>query len=173
MEFSLQRKQKLLCYLSFSVYSSFLSDKRSPFLFQGFDGGDLAQSKKERIRKLSAIGRGATSTLHEGCQMGCVVSDGEDELPSKRLKLPTKVLVHHTSSSCFLIIPLLFLTTKTKFPLQFLDACNGAHHASVPRKLRSGMCVLTFQMGIFWFCIFVHEFNASILLFLVHLFSFD
>ncbi|KAK9946940.1 hypothetical protein M0R45_012379 [Rubus argutus] len=77
----------------------------------GFDGGDLAQLKKERIRKLSAIGRGATSTLHEGCQMGCVVSDGEDELPSKRLKLPTK----------------------------FLDACNGAHQASVPRKLRSAV----------------------------------
>lgn len=132
----------------------------------------MAQLKKERIRKLSAIGRGATSTLHEGCQMGCVVSDGEDELPSKRLKLPTKVLIHHTSSSCFLIIPLLFLHNENEISFQFLDACNGAHHVSVPRKLRSGMCVLTFQMGIF---IFVHEFNAhaSILLFLVHLFSFN
>lgn len=156
MEFSLQRKQKLLCYLSFSVYSSFVSDKRPPFLFEGFDGGDLEQSKKERIRKLSAIGRGATSSLQEDCEMGCVESDGEDELPSKRLKLPRKVGYCVDSSHKFILFyyhSSYFSYNKNEISFQFLDARNGVHHASVPRKLRSGMCVFTFKME-FFFCFY-------------------
>ncbi|KAL6215746.1 hypothetical protein ACLB2K_015174 [Fragaria x ananassa] len=67
----------------------------------------LEKSKKERIRKLSAIG-GSSSF-----EMGCDVSDREDEeqLPSKRFKLPRK----------------------------FSGDCNGVHLGSVPRKLRSAM----------------------------------
>ncbi|XP_062020505.1 uncharacterized protein LOC133736911 isoform X2 [Rosa rugosa] len=70
----------------------------------------LEKSKKERIRKLSTIGRGATcSSLEMGCDD---VSDREDEeLPSKRIKLPTKSM----------------------------GDCNGVHLPSVPRKLRSAM----------------------------------
>ncbi|CAL2233096.1 unnamed protein product [Prunus armeniaca] len=75
-------------------------------------GGDFVQSaksKKERLRKLSALGTASSS--FQDCEMGCDVSDREDELPSKRFKLPKK----------------------------FFDDCNGVDHASVPRKLRSAM----------------------------------
>ncbi|KAL6295577.1 hypothetical protein ACE6H2_003719 [Prunus campanulata] len=75
-------------------------------------GGDFVQSaksKKERLRKLSALGTASSS--FQNCEMGCDVSDREDELPSKRFKLPKK----------------------------FFDDCNGVDHASVPRKLRSAM----------------------------------
>ncbi|KAM5565118.1 hypothetical protein ABKV19_019242 [Rosa sericea] len=81
-------------------------------LFSGV-GGDfvlLEKSKKERIRKLSTIGRGGATS--SSLEMGCEVSDREDEeLPSKRIKLPTKSM----------------------------GDCNGVHLASVPRKLRSAM----------------------------------
>lgn len=55
-------------------------------------GGDFVQSaksKKERLRKLSALGTASSS--FQDCEMGCDVSDREDELPSKRFKLPKKV----------------------------------------------------------------------------------
>ncbi|XP_040364687.1 uncharacterized protein LOC112171858 isoform X3 [Rosa chinensis] len=82
-------------------------------LFSGA-GGDfvlLEKSKKERIRKLSTIGRGATCSSLE---MDCDVSHREDEeeLPSKRIKLPRKSMG---------------------------DSNGGVHLASVPRKLRSAM----------------------------------
>lgn len=72
--------------------------------FEGSDcvGGDFVHSegsKKERLRRLSVVGR--TSSSYEDSEMGCDVSDREDELrlqaPSmsidsnKRFKIPKKV----------------------------------------------------------------------------------
>ncbi|CAN6682834.1 unnamed protein product [Malus baccata var. baccata] len=84
-------------------------------LFPCLDGGgDFVLSgkstKKERLRKLSALGTAKTTSFRD-CEMGCNVSDRDDELPSKRFKLPRK----------------------------FFYDCNGVDHASVPRKLRSAM----------------------------------
>lgn len=73
----------------------------------GVRGGDLASletSKKERIKRLSAVNK-ASSSYEENFEMGCCdVSDREEELPSqapspsfssvgtsKRFKLPRKV----------------------------------------------------------------------------------
>ncbi|XP_015869658.3 uncharacterized protein LOC107406955 isoform X2 [Ziziphus jujuba] len=71
------------------------------------------KSKKERLRRLSAVGEASSS--YGAREMGRDVSDREDELrgigPSKRFKLPRK----------------------------FLDDYNGVDRASVPRKLRSVM----------------------------------
>ncbi|KAF3446778.1 hypothetical protein FNV43_RR11958 [Rhamnella rubrinervis] len=87
-------------------------------LFSGSDGvgGDFVfseNSKKEKLRRLSAVGK--ASSRYSDREMGCDVSDREDELrsigPSKRFKLPKK----------------------------FFDDYNGVDHASVPRKLRSAM----------------------------------
>ncbi|KAF5962033.1 hypothetical protein HYC85_003242 [Camellia sinensis] len=80
------------------------------------NGGGIVFSenlKKERLRKLSVVGR--VSSSNENSEMGSVGSDREDELRpttsiSKRFKLPTK----------------------------FFDEYNTVDHASVPRKLRSG-----------------------------------
>ncbi|XP_028091739.1 uncharacterized protein LOC114292033 isoform X2 [Camellia sinensis] len=79
------------------------------------NGGGIVFSenlKKERLRKLSVVGR--VSSSNENGEMGSVGSDREDELRpttsiSKRFKLPTK----------------------------FFDEYNTVDHASVPRKLRS------------------------------------
>lgn len=72
--------------------------------FEGSDtvGGDFIhseRSKKERLRRLSAVGR--TSSSYEDYEMGCDVSDREDELrvqapsmsngSSKRFKISRKV----------------------------------------------------------------------------------
>ncbi|PON70734.1 hypothetical protein PanWU01x14_077600 [Parasponia andersonii] len=71
------------------------------------------KSKKEKVRKLSAVGR--SSSRHEDCQMGFDASDREDELRTP--------------------------TTSKRFKLSemFSDDCNGVGHASVPRKLRSAI----------------------------------
>ncbi|XP_048444118.1 uncharacterized protein LOC103927813 [Pyrus x bretschneideri] len=84
-------------------------------LFPSLDGGgDFVLSgkstKKERLRKLSALGTAKTTSFGD-CEMGCDVPDRDDELPTKRFKLPRK----------------------------FFDDCNGVDLASVPRKLRSAM----------------------------------
>ncbi|CAL5415988.1 unnamed protein product [Camellia sinensis] len=86
-------------------------------MIEGMDGngGGIVFSenlKKERLRKLSVVGR--VSSSNENGEMGSVGSDREDELRpttsiSKRFKLPTK----------------------------FFDEYNTVDHASVPRKLRS------------------------------------
>ncbi|THG03881.1 hypothetical protein TEA_000595 [Camellia sinensis var. sinensis] len=88
-------------------------------MIEGMDGngGGIVFSenlKKERLRKLSVVGR--VSSSNENGEMGSVGSDREDELRpttsiSKRFKLPTK----------------------------FFDEYNTVDHASVPRKLRSAM----------------------------------
>ncbi|KAM1434390.1 hypothetical protein ACFX13_043199 [Malus domestica] len=84
-------------------------------LFPSLDGGgDFVLSgkstKKERLRKLSALGTAKTTSFRV-CEMGCDVPDRDDELPTRRFKLPRK----------------------------FIDDCNGVDLASVPRKLRSAM----------------------------------
>ncbi|XP_042987716.1 uncharacterized protein LOC122315694 isoform X2 [Carya illinoinensis] len=91
-------------------------------LFSGSDGvcGNFVhseRSKKERLRRLSVIGR--TSSSYEDCEMGCDLSDKEDEL---RLQAPSM-------STCS--------SKRFKMPKKFFDDCNGVDHASVPRKLRS------------------------------------
>ncbi|XP_062164014.1 uncharacterized protein LOC133870807 isoform X2 [Alnus glutinosa] len=93
-------------------------------LFAGSDsvGGDFIpseRSKKERLRRLSAVGR--TSSSYKGYEMGCDVSDGEDEL---RVQAPS---MSNGSSKRF------------KISRKFFDDCNGVDHTSVPRKLRSAM----------------------------------
>ncbi|KAE8057239.1 hypothetical protein FH972_013945 [Carpinus fangiana] len=93
-------------------------------LFAGSDsvGGDFIhseRSKKERLRRLSAVGR--TSSSFEDYEMGCDVSDREDEL---RVQAPS---LSNGSSKRF------------KISRKFFDDCNGVDHASVPRKLRSAM----------------------------------
>ncbi|XP_041018744.1 uncharacterized protein LOC121260790 isoform X4 [Juglans microcarpa x Juglans regia] len=92
--------------------------------FEGSDGvcGNFVhseRSKKERLRRLSVVGR--TSTSYEDCEMGCDLSDKEDEL---RLQAPSM-------STCS--------SKRFKIPKKFFDDCNGVDHASVPRKLRSAM----------------------------------
>lgn len=66
--------------------------------FEGLDGAAEGfvfseKSKKERLRRLSAVGKASSSNGDR--EMGCDVSDTEDELcsigPSKRFKLPKKV----------------------------------------------------------------------------------
>lgn len=78
--------------------------------FEGSDGvgGDFVfseNSKKERLRRLSAVGKASSS--YSDREMGCDVSDREDELrsigPSKRFKLPKKVrycVANLSQSSC-------------------------------------------------------------------------
>ena len=88
-------KQSSLCYFFLFVC---VCD------FEGSDtvGGDFIhseRSKKERLRRLSAVGR--TSSSYEDYEMGCDVSDREDELrvqapsmsngSSKRFKISRKV----------------------------------------------------------------------------------
>ncbi|XP_059459880.1 uncharacterized protein LOC132189248 isoform X3 [Corylus avellana] len=85
-------------------------------------GGDFRhseRSKKERLRRLSAVGR--TSSSYEDYEMGCDVSDREDEL---RVQAPS---LSNGSNKRF------------KISKKFFDDCNGVDHASVPRKLRSAM----------------------------------
>ncbi|KAB1203664.1 hypothetical protein CJ030_MR8G002770 [Morella rubra] len=93
-------------------------------LFFGSDcvGGDFVHSegsKKERLRRLSVVGR--TSSSYEDSEMGCDVSDREDEL---RLQAPSMSIDSNK---------------RFKIPKKFFDDCNGVDHASVPRKLRSAM----------------------------------
>ncbi|KAF5455775.1 hypothetical protein F2P56_025320 [Juglans regia] len=93
-------------------------------LFSGSDGvcGNFVhseRSKKERLRRLSVVGR--TSSSYEDCEMGCDLSDKGDEL---RLQAPSM-------STCS--------SKRFKIPKKFFDDCNGVDHASVPRKLRSAM----------------------------------
>jgi hypothetical protein len=70
--------------------------------FEGLDnvGGDFIpseRSKRQRLRRLSVVGR--TSSSYEGYEMGCDASDREDELrlqtmsngSSKRFKISKKV----------------------------------------------------------------------------------
>ncbi|KAJ7957863.1 Restriction of telomere capping protein [Quillaja saponaria] len=87
-----------------------------------FAGGDFEfpeKSKKERVRRLSSVGR--ASARYEDYEMGCDVSQREDELPSQA--------------------PLSSISANKgfKIPKKLFDDCNGVHHASVPRKLRSAM----------------------------------
>ncbi|KAA8528745.1 hypothetical protein F0562_036100 [Nyssa sinensis] len=97
--------------------SRFLPAKRQINKQSGLDdgGGDVVfseKSKKERLRRLSIVGR--VSTSNADSEMGCVGSDGEeDEL--------------HPS------------TSVSRRPRKFFDDCNTVDHASVPRKLRSAM----------------------------------
>ncbi|XP_027329660.1 uncharacterized protein LOC113846042 isoform X3 [Abrus precatorius] len=69
------------------------------------------KSKKEKLRSLSAVGRALTT-----CQMACHVSEEQPRHPSS---------------------PVIANAKRFKLPKNFFNDCNGVHHASVPRKLRS------------------------------------
>lgn len=93
-------------------------------LFSGFEGDafvSLEKSKREKVRKLSAVnGRGSPTPSSE---MGCsALSDRENECPS-----PSQLISINDS------------TKRFKIPKKSFDDCNVVDHASVPRKLRSAM----------------------------------
>ncbi|XP_059636970.1 uncharacterized protein LOC132279059 isoform X2 [Cornus florida] len=73
------------------------------------------KSKKERVRKLSVVGK--VSSSNRDREMGCVGFDVEDDL----LRSTTSII------------------KRSKLPKKFFDECNRVDHASVPRKLRSAM----------------------------------
>lgn len=89
--------------------------------------------------------------MTEDEEMGCVGSDGEDEIrPTttnnnrKRFKLSKKVIYFLKFNSYFLRLGyhfFMYLNDKVTFYLQFFDECNNVDHASVPRKLRSGLLI--------------------------------
>ncbi|XP_057721548.1 uncharacterized protein LOC130935697 isoform X2 [Arachis stenosperma] len=86
-------------------------------------GGDLKfseKSKKGKVRSLSAVGKALSN-----CQMGCHVSEKEEQ---------AQTLTHDDPSSSTTTI--IATSKKLKLPKNFL---NGVQHASVPRKLRSAM----------------------------------
>ncbi|XP_011045100.1 PREDICTED: uncharacterized protein LOC105140104 isoform X2 [Populus euphratica] len=102
-------------------------------LLSGSNGGDVVVSleKSKRIKRLRAvnnnINKGSCSyevEKEKKCEMGgggCEESDKEVQAPS------TFIGVASTSNERF------------KLPRKFLDDCDGADHATVPRKLRSAM----------------------------------
>uniref|UniRef100_A0A5B6ZW64 Uncharacterized protein n=1 Tax=Davidia involucrata TaxID=16924 RepID=A0A5B6ZW64_DAVIN len=100
--------------------SRFLPAKRQINKQSGLDGGGSGdvvvseKNKKEKQRRLSIVGR--VSPSNEDSEMGCVGSDGEDELR-----------------------PTTGINKRFKLPRRFFDDCNTVDHASVPRKLRSAM----------------------------------
>ncbi|XP_061355831.1 uncharacterized protein LOC133300326 isoform X2 [Gastrolobium bilobum] len=99
------------------------TNKRRHKLFGVFTAairGDLQlseKSKKEKVRSLSSVGRALTSSQH--FEMGCHVSEKQALDPSSTI-----------------------IASNKRFQIpknNFLNDCNGVHHASVPRKLRSAM----------------------------------
>ncbi|XWS24479.1 hypothetical protein CRYUN_Cryun28dG0106200 [Craigia yunnanensis] len=114
-----------------------------PNLLFGFDGGGgdflcLEKAKKDKIRRLSSVNgnRGSpcpcpNSNQHCETEMGscccCDLSSNnrENQCPS------------HSQHSSSLITN--STTERFKIPKKFFYDCNVVDHASVPRKLRSGM----------------------------------
>jgi hypothetical protein len=141
--------------------------------FAGSDsvgGGDFVhseRSKKERLRRLSVVDTTSSSYDydHQHYQMGCDnMSDTEDELrlqesslscigSSKRFKIPKKVQYFY-DAVCLVLDCCSHFLTYNEFLVQFFDDCNGVDHASVPRKLRSGVWFMNQEMddlGFFFF----------------------
>ncbi|GLU04572.1 hypothetical protein SLE2022_217100 [Rubroshorea leprosula] len=110
-----------------SRFSRQINKQSGHKLLAGLDGiagnfVSLEKSKKEKVRKLSAVnGRGSPSK--EESEMGCSdLSDRENECPSH-----SQSIVNNVTSKRF------------KISKKFFDDCNVVDHASVPRKLRSAM----------------------------------
>ncbi|XP_057424664.1 uncharacterized protein LOC130718171 isoform X2 [Lotus japonicus] len=79
--------------------------------------GDLQFSaKSKKLRSLSAVSIALTSS-QQHCQMGYNVSEEQ---------------AHDQPSSST-------VSKRFKIPKNFLNGCNGVHHAVVPRKIRSAM----------------------------------
>ncbi|GMP44740.1 hypothetical protein CsSME_00013536 [Camellia sinensis var. sinensis] len=70
--------------------------------------------KKERMRRLSVVGK--VNSSNENGEMGCAGSEFEDE-------------IRNTTS----------ISKRFRFPQKVFHECNTVDHASVPRKLRSGV----------------------------------
>ncbi|GLT92011.1 hypothetical protein SLE2022_098700 [Rubroshorea leprosula] len=110
-----------------SRFSQQINKQSGQRLLSGFDGVagnfvSLEKSKKEKVRKRSAVnGRGSLNK--EESEMGCSdLSDRENECPSQ-----SHSIVRNGASKRF------------KIPKKFFDDRNVVNHASVPRKLRSAM----------------------------------
>ncbi|CBI19860.3 unnamed protein product, partial [Vitis vinifera] len=99
-------------------------------LLSGLDGcegrgGDAVfpeKPKKERVKKLSVVGR--ANSVNEDVEMGCSGTYGSEEEEEQQLRSQA---------------PSPGSSKRFKLPKKFFDDCNGVDHSSVPRKLRSAM----------------------------------
>ncbi|KAF5740856.1 hypothetical protein HS088_TW11G00936 [Tripterygium wilfordii] len=96
--------------------TSRLSKQSGHEISSGGDFGSLEKSKKERVKRLSAVCKDSSSYEDMGC---CDFSDREDE--------------HHPS------VTSAGSGKRFKLPKKFFDDCNEVNNSPVPRKLRSAM----------------------------------